>query len=580
MLGSIGGYAFLYLTAHQLARSLSLLPLVSFLTPSPSRLLTPNSRRLLTCLAIAQIPHAVHIFVARWLGILPSSNRMVLTTILNNTTPDELRRAIVPALVMRASGFAIRRTCVLVKGTRIDCVVFGRPSRLGDAESPWMLFSNGNGELYELLAFKDYRRSVERILDGFEANGVLFNYPGVASSDGLPDRDSLCDAYCGMLRFVEEALHAKHIYLYGHSIGCGVQATAFASYPFKPGVKYTIIKSRTFSRLSTTASHMIVPPLSLNPACTSSSSPSPSTRPHYHFELERWDIKRLVHIHARNTIRMLIKMLGWELDNTLDLSNMCSGFHRDRDGKEIVIPTVILQTVRWRQLHKNDTRCNVLKILRSDYVKRGNDNECEDGERDNDAKLYREILTERWQKVGMAVPHKITRKTKRNSDDNGGVEIMSAAEDQGEDADNEGYDDEKKAADNNLPDVDVVVVERGRQKPGEKEDHDNVERTRGSSVAIMPPIIPLLQDDAVSRALVCFDGVIPREAALGLAALINLPYADHSDPIPDDNEHGNSHVLVLGVKEWHNQSFRRSVIEAIANATRAFERNFHYTAEK
>lgn len=148
-----------------------------------------------------------------------------------------------------------RRITVEVDGCKIDAAIVGTRSSLGNGR--WVLSSNGNGEFYEdkLGLCSDFKE----LLTALNGNGIVFNYPGVGSSSGSPNRQAMAKAYRAMLSFLEDqenGIGAKEIIGYGHSIGGGVQGDALETHELKPGIKYVFVKSRTFSDLSAIVSNL------------------------------------------------------------------------------------------------------------------------------------------------------------------------------------------------------------------------------------------------------------------------------------------------------------------------------------
>ena len=152
-----------------------------------------------------------------------------------------------------------KRITVEVDGYKIDAVIVGKESTLNNGR--WVLASNGNGEFYEDML---RRRDFKQILSEVRGNAIVFNYPGVGASSGLPNRQAMAKAYRAMLAFLEDrqnGVGAHEIIGYGHSIGGGVQGDALKTHELKKDVKYIFIKSRTFSNLSTEVSKIISRPL-------------------------------------------------------------------------------------------------------------------------------------------------------------------------------------------------------------------------------------------------------------------------------------------------------------------------------
>lgn len=148
----------------------------------------------------------------------------------------------------------VKRISVKVDGYTIDAAIVGQAKTLENGR--WVLSSNGNGELYE-QKFDDY--SFGKILSELNANTIVFNYPGVGASTGMPSREAMAKAYRVMLHFLEDSengIGAKEIIGYGHSIGGGVQGDALNDHELKEDIKYVFVKRQTFSTLSSIASKL------------------------------------------------------------------------------------------------------------------------------------------------------------------------------------------------------------------------------------------------------------------------------------------------------------------------------------
>jgi len=148
-----------------------------------------------------------------------------------------------------------KRITVEVDGYKIDAMIVGKATTLNNGR--WVLGSLGNAGFYE--ATLSQNTSFTQILSEIQGNGILFNYPGVGTSSGLPNRQALAKAYRAMLTLLEDdqrGIGAKEIIGYGHSIGGGVQAEAIKKHELKNHIKYVFVKDRTFSSLSATASSL------------------------------------------------------------------------------------------------------------------------------------------------------------------------------------------------------------------------------------------------------------------------------------------------------------------------------------
>lgn len=179
--------------------------------------------------------------------VLPASSSAAWIGPNHSDQADESRKAI------QLNGeWKVKRISVEVDGYIVDAMIMGKASTLGNGR--WVLLSNGNCDLYEdILRYDAY--SFKHILSELDGNIITFNYPGVGSSTGIPNRQAMAKAYRAMLNFLEDqekGIGAQEIIGYGHSIGGGVQGDALRSHELKQkDVKYVFVKSRTFWDLST-----------------------------------------------------------------------------------------------------------------------------------------------------------------------------------------------------------------------------------------------------------------------------------------------------------------------------------------
>ncbi len=197
-----------------------------------------------------------------------------------------------------------KRITIEVDGMKIDAVVTGKISTFHNGR--WMLHSFGNGEFYEHSMGDDQFREIWSQVD---TNAILFNYPGVGDSTGIPNRGTMVKAYRAMLNFLEDqenGMRAKEIVGFGHSMGGGVQGDALKSHALKEGIKYVFVKSRTFSDLSTATScvlQRIAPKI-----------PAPLLK----------------------SINVLVKIFGWNISSV-------------ETSKNLPVPEIIMQTAKVEQ---------------------------------------------------------------------------------------------------------------------------------------------------------------------------------------------------------------------------------------
>ncbi|MFI5333619.1 MAG: CPn0927/CPn0928 family alpha/beta hydrolase fold protein [Chlamydiales bacterium] len=182
-----------------------------------------------------------------------------------------------------------KRITIEVDDYKIDAAIVGKASTL--ANGRWVLASNGNCQFYEdLLSSRDFKQ----ILSEVRGNAIVFNYPGVGASSGLPNRGAMAKAYRALLAFLEDrerGIGAREIIGFGHSIGGGVQGDALKTHLLMQDVRYVFVKNRTFSNLATTASM----------------------------------------ITGRPSLERLVRVLGWNIDSV-------------ESSKRLQAPEIIMQT--------------------------------------------------------------------------------------------------------------------------------------------------------------------------------------------------------------------------------------------
>lgn len=151
----------------------------------------------------------------------------------------------------------------LLKKFRIDVNDFSLDSMTlgskGTKEGKrWVLFSLGNGELFEDRVVNQ-NELVCQFLKETNANGLFFNYPGYGKSTGAPTKENLTTAYKAMLHVLENHFGAKEIVCYGMSLGGGIQGEALKTHELKKNVKYVFVKDRTFSSIRDVAASIFYP---------------------------------------------------------------------------------------------------------------------------------------------------------------------------------------------------------------------------------------------------------------------------------------------------------------------------------
>lgn len=181
----------------------------------------------------------IHSLIGRYADVLPASNPTRM-----GYDPDHALKS--RKAIDLTADWKYKRLTVEVDGYQIDAMLMGKPSTFKSGR--WMVNAAGNGGFYE--DFLAHSKELKHILTEIKGNAIVFNYPGVGASSGMPNRSGMAKAHKAILNFLEDkqkGLAAKEIVGMGISIGGGVQGEALNDYEFKPDVKYVFIKDRTFS---------------------------------------------------------------------------------------------------------------------------------------------------------------------------------------------------------------------------------------------------------------------------------------------------------------------------------------------
>lgn len=186
------------------------------------------------------------------LAAIPASMREVLVRIgfMSPPEPSALSNSL---QTLGDKGWRLQRLTIEADGLQIDATLLIPPNAKKDR---WTLYSTGNAEQYEdILSSSQYCEDLFG-QEGLNTNVLLFNYPGVGKSGGLPSRSGSVHAYRTLLRWLENEVQAKELIGFGHSIGGGIQGEAIADHPKNPNVRYCFVKDRTFSHLSGVAADL------------------------------------------------------------------------------------------------------------------------------------------------------------------------------------------------------------------------------------------------------------------------------------------------------------------------------------
>eukprot|EP00471_Norrisiella_sphaerica_P013339 CAMPEP_0184506524 /NCGR_PEP_ID=MMETSP0113_2-20130426/53540_1 /TAXON_ID=91329 /ORGANISM="Norrisiella sphaerica, Strain BC52" /LENGTH=242 /DNA_ID=CAMNT_0026896243 /DNA_START=1130 /DNA_END=1855 /DNA_ORIENTATION=+ len=210
----------------------------------------------------------------------------------------------------------------------------------------------------------------------------------------------------------------------------------------------------------------------------------------------------------RQVIVGLMKFLGWEMDNYASICSLTQ------------VPVVVLQTVRY-SVH--------------------------------DPVIVRKNVSKRWAQLGLPDAEVLVyKRNKKYQEKHDGQSLLpSETLDDGSDSK---LSAGRRSRDAELR-IEVYNPEHHLQSAVQTVVASQREKDEICRLSQFPPLMPLLPNDKASSEIMCFDGVIPREASLGASLL-------------DDQDTLSPNTLILGVREWHNQIFPESVVQALAVAVR------------
>ena len=104
----------------------------------------------------------------------------------------------------------------------------------------WILATNKDDETYE---DKMSDSNFNKILSENQAGALVFNYPGVGASSGLPNKQAMAKAYQAMLSFLEDkekGIGATEIIGYNSFIGKIIQQNVLKTHTQKNGITYQL----------------------------------------------------------------------------------------------------------------------------------------------------------------------------------------------------------------------------------------------------------------------------------------------------------------------------------------------------
>jgi hypothetical protein len=157
-------------------------------------------------------------------------------------------------LFNRITGYTSTPFTLEVDGFTVKAHVLRPPN----PSNRYILRAVGNGESMDMVGAS----LAGHVGYQLQANVVIFDYPGVGGLSGFPHRRAMMHTYQALLKFLEtketsNGLGAKEIILWGDSIGGGCSGDALKGWEFKEGIKYVVVKRKTFSTMTETVDNLI-----------------------------------------------------------------------------------------------------------------------------------------------------------------------------------------------------------------------------------------------------------------------------------------------------------------------------------
>lgn len=143
-----------------------------------------------------------------------------------------------------------RRIALNKSGINYDAFAIEHETTKGNGR--WVIVAGGNGWIGEGAVLSCVGKFAPQ---GF--NVLFVNGPGVGRSSGFPTSYSIRAGQEAGLQFLENAVRAKKILMYGTSLGGGAQAEAIKNHEFRKDIEYMVWSDRSFDKLSSAASRMV-----------------------------------------------------------------------------------------------------------------------------------------------------------------------------------------------------------------------------------------------------------------------------------------------------------------------------------
>jgi hypothetical protein len=201
---------------------------------------TPKHRRgryFRNVFSILFLPKAIYRGLHALMGkiaIVPSGNLM-------DKNIKQIRKN-----ALSSGSCVFKKITFVIDGNKIDATLMGERDKLTNGK--WITHAIGNDRCYETEMHEGSQTS--QLMNAMDANVILFNYPGIGESKGLPTRDLMVASQRAVFDYLQKEVGATEITAVGSSLGGGVQAVALDGYTFNEGVTVKSVKMQTFTKLS------------------------------------------------------------------------------------------------------------------------------------------------------------------------------------------------------------------------------------------------------------------------------------------------------------------------------------------
>jgi len=189
--------------------------------------------------------------VGKWLveRVVMSIIYPAQSIIAGKTVQESDKSRIAVTKELKEKGYIVRHVILEKNGIQYSGLMIGHNDTIDNGQ--WVLHATGQYGLIEEVA------SIAETFHFSKFNTLLINGPNVGRSKGHAIPETIGDAQEIGILFLENAIKAKKIVLSGFSFGGGAIGLAIQKHIYKPGIEYSVVFDKTFSRISDIARSML-----------------------------------------------------------------------------------------------------------------------------------------------------------------------------------------------------------------------------------------------------------------------------------------------------------------------------------